>query len=84
MSVTTQHARGSIVGSSLRLTQFHSDTLFVLFFFFVCLFFVFVFLQYREILRHQARALITFAGLIPYRLPGDTNARLVQLEVLMN
>ena len=53
---------------------------------FFCLFFVFVFvfLQYREILRHQARALITFAGLIPYRLPGDTNARLVQLEVLMN
>ncbi|XP_067049667.1 nuclear pore complex protein Nup93-like [Acropora muricata] len=40
--------------------------------------------KYREILRHQARALITFAGLIPYRLPGDTNARLVQLEVLMN
>lgn len=40
--------------------------------------------KYREILRQQARALITFAGLIPYRLPGDTNARLVQLEVLMN
>jgi len=41
-------------------------------------------LQYRDILRRQARALITFAGLIPYRLPGDTNARLVQMEVLMN
>lgn len=40
--------------------------------------------QYRDILRRQARALITFAGLIPYRLPGDTNARLVQMEVLMN
>jgi len=40
--------------------------------------------RYRDILRRQARALITFAGLIPYRLPGDTNARLVQLEVLMN
>ena len=42
------------------------------------------FFQYRDILRRQARALITFAGLIPYRLPGDTNARLVQMEVLMN
>jgi len=35
-------------------------------------------------LRSQARALITFAGMIPYRMPGDTNARLVQMEVLMN
>ncbi|KAK6480135.1 nuclear pore complex protein Nup93-like [Huso huso] len=35
-------------------------------------------------LRTQARALITFAGMIPYRLAGDTNARLVQMEVLMN
>jgi nuclear pore complex protein Nup93 len=35
-------------------------------------------------LRKQAKALIVFAGLIPYRLPGDTNARLVQMEVLMH
>ncbi|KAI0235619.1 Nuclear pore complex protein Nup93 [Lamellibrachia satsuma] len=35
-------------------------------------------------LRSQARALITFAGMIPYRMPSDTNARLVQMEVLMN
>ncbi|XP_069757463.1 nuclear pore complex protein Nup93 isoform X4 [Narcine bancroftii] len=35
-------------------------------------------------LRCQARALITFAGMIPYRMAGDTNARLVQMEVLMN
>ncbi|XP_039618922.1 nuclear pore complex protein Nup93 isoform X2 [Polypterus senegalus] len=35
-------------------------------------------------LRSQARALITFAGMIPYRMAGDTNARLVQMEVLMN
>ena len=34
--------------------------------------------------RERARALITFAGMIPYRMPGDTNARLVQMEVLMN
>ncbi|GAA6085451.1 nuclear pore complex protein Nup93 [Tachysurus ichikawai] len=37
-----------------------------------------------SILRGQARALITFAGMIPYRMAGDTNARLVQMEVLMN
>ncbi|XP_029464579.1 nuclear pore complex protein Nup93 [Rhinatrema bivittatum] len=35
-------------------------------------------------LRSQARSLITFAGMIPYRMSGDTNARLVQMEVLMN
>ncbi|EDO41551.1 predicted protein [Nematostella vectensis] len=40
--------------------------------------------QLRMILRRQARSLLTFAGLIPYRMPGDTNARLVQMEVLMN
>ena len=39
---------------------------------------------YLEELRDHARALITFAGMIPYRMPGDTNARLVQMEVLMN
>jgi len=35
-------------------------------------------------LREKAKSLITYAGMIPYRLPGDTNARLVQMEVLMN
>ena len=40
--------------------------------------------QYLAYLRGQARALITFAGMIPYRMPGATNARLVQMEVLMN
>ena len=40
--------------------------------------------KYLEQLRDQARAIITFAGMIPYRMPGDTNARLVQMEVLMN
>ncbi|XP_075555555.1 nuclear pore complex protein Nup93-like [Dermacentor variabilis] len=38
--------------------------------------------QKRE-LRSQARAIIMFAGSIPYRMPGDTTARLVQMEVLM-
>jgi len=40
--------------------------------------------QYLMKLRSQAQALIMFAGMIPYRLPGDTNARLVQMEILMN
>ncbi|OWF34740.1 Nuclear pore complex protein Nup93 [Mizuhopecten yessoensis] len=39
---------------------------------------------FLNFLRSQARALIMFAGMLPYRLPGDTNARLVQIEVLMN
>ena len=34
--------------------------------------------------REMAKSIITFAGMIPYRMPGDTNARLVQTEVLMN
>ncbi|XP_075045076.1 nuclear pore complex protein Nup93 isoform X2 [Mixophyes fleayi] len=37
-----------------------------------------------SVLRSQAHALITFAGMIPYRMSGDTNARLVQMEILMN
>ncbi|PIK35818.1 putative nuclear pore complex protein [Apostichopus japonicus] len=40
--------------------------------------------RHQSSLRMQAKSLITFAGMLPYRLPGDTNARLVQLEVLMN
>ncbi|XP_015787452.1 nuclear pore complex protein Nup93 [Tetranychus urticae] len=35
-------------------------------------------------LKAKARLLITYAGMIPYRMPGDINARLVQLEVTMN
>ncbi|KAL8622106.1 hypothetical protein ACOMHN_056591 [Nucella lapillus] len=35
-------------------------------------------------LRAEAKMLIMFAGMLPYRLPGDVNARLVQIEVLMN
>uniref|UniRef100_F6UXH9 Nuclear pore protein n=1 Tax=Ciona intestinalis TaxID=7719 RepID=F6UXH9_CIOIN len=33
--------------------------------------------------RRYARSLITFAGMLPYHLPGDATARLVQLEVQM-
>lgn len=39
---------------------------------------------YMNSIRTRARALVTFAGLLPYVMPGDTNARLVQLEVTMN
>lgn len=35
-------------------------------------------------IREKARTLITFAGMIPYRMSGEVNAKLVQLEVLMN
>ena len=40
--------------------------------------------QRRADLRHLAKTLITFAGMLPYQMPGDTNARLVQMEVLMS
>uniref|UniRef100_A0A1B0G339 Nuclear pore protein n=1 Tax=Glossina morsitans morsitans TaxID=37546 RepID=A0A1B0G339_GLOMM len=35
-------------------------------------------------LRQQAKALTNMAATIPYRMPGDTNKRLVQTEILMN
>ncbi|CAG9768838.1 unnamed protein product [Ceutorhynchus assimilis] len=35
-------------------------------------------------LRQQAKTLTNFAGMLPYRLPGDTNAKLVQMEILMH
>jgi len=38
---------------------------------------------YLKYLRSQAKTLTMFAGMLPYRLPGDTNARLVRTEVLM-
>lgn len=40
--------------------------------------------KYLEELKGQAKAIITYAGMIPYRMPGDTNARLVQMEVMMS
>lgn len=40
--------------------------------------------SFLNYLRAQAKTLIMFAGMLPYRLPGDVNARLVQIEVLMN
>ncbi|CAK9828479.1 Nuclear pore complex protein Nup93 [Anthophora retusa] len=34
-------------------------------------------------LREQARALTSFAGTLPYRMPNETNSKLVQMEILM-
>ncbi|XP_018336593.1 nuclear pore complex protein Nup93-like [Agrilus planipennis] len=38
-------------------------------------------LQY---IRDQARVITNFTGMLPYRMPGDTNSRLVQMEILMH
>ncbi|KAI9580747.1 nuclear pore complex protein Nup93-1-like [Glossina fuscipes] len=35
-------------------------------------------------LRQQAKAITNMAAAIPYRMPGDTNRRLMQTEILMN
>jgi predicted esterase len=35
-------------------------------------------------LREQSRAIIIFAGMIPFRIPSDTNARLVRMDVFMS
>lgn len=35
-------------------------------------------------LRDRANALTSMAATIPYRMPGDTNSRLVQTEILMH
>jgi len=52
--------------------------------FFSLLLLLLLLLLLKQQLRSQARALITFAGMIPYNMAGDTNARLVQMELLMN
>ncbi|XP_072390532.1 nuclear pore complex protein Nup93-1 [Diabrotica undecimpunctata] len=35
-------------------------------------------------LREQAKCLTNFTGMLPYRMPGDTNSRLMQMEILMH
>lgn len=35
-------------------------------------------------LREQAKAITVMAATVPYRMPGDTNARLIQTEILMH
>lgn len=35
-------------------------------------------------LRERAKAITSMAATIPYRMPGDTNSRLVQTEILMH
>lgn len=39
--------------------------------------------KYMKMLKKQAETFITFGGMVPYRMPGDTVARLVQKEILM-
>ncbi|PSN56287.1 Nuclear pore complex protein Nup93 [Blattella germanica] len=41
-------------------------------------------LEQLSYLREKARAITSFAGTVPYRMPGDTNSRLVQMEILMH
>ncbi|XP_017780537.1 PREDICTED: nuclear pore complex protein Nup93-like [Nicrophorus vespilloides] len=36
------------------------------------------------VIREQAKVLTNFTGMLPYRMPGDTNSRLVQMEILMH
>ncbi|GLV42360.1 Nucleoporin 93kD-1 [Carabus blaptoides fortunei] len=42
------------------------------------------FLRQLQFVREQAKAVTNFAGTVPYRMPGDTNTRLVQMEILMH
>lgn len=37
-----------------------------------------------KFLREQAKAITVMAATVPYRMPGDTNARLIQTEILMH
>jgi nuclear pore complex protein Nup93 len=37
-----------------------------------------------NVIRSKAKAIISYAGMIPYRMPRETNAKLVHLEVIMN
>lgn len=68
-------------------TEKKTETL--MYFYFLTLLFecVFItlgfFIQNLNNIRKQARALTTFIGMIPYRMPGDTHTRLVHLQSLM-
>lgn len=35
-------------------------------------------------LREQAKSITNFTGMLPYRMPGDMNSRLIQMEILMH
>ena len=37
-----------------------------------------------KFLREQAKAITVMAATVPYRMPGDTNARLIQTEIMMH
>lgn len=40
--------------------------------------------QRLEKFRNQARALVTYTGMIPFRMPGITNAELIRLQSAMS
>lgn len=40
--------------------------------------------QQLTFIRDQAKALSNMAATVPYRMPGDTNSRLVKTEILMH
>lgn len=40
--------------------------------------------QQLKHLREQAKCLTNFTGMLPYRMPGDINSRLIQMEILMH
>lgn len=41
-------------------------------------------MQQLQHLREKAKAITNMAATVPYRMPGDTNKRLVQTEILMH
>lgn len=43
-----------------------------------------IYFQQLTFIRDQAKALSNMAATVPYRMPGDTNSRLVQTEILMH
>lgn len=47
-------------------------------------FFLYLQQQMLSYITEKASAITNFAGSIPYRMKGDTNSRLVQMEILMH
>lgn len=41
-------------------------------------------LQQLAYLRSQAKVVANFAGSIPFRMPGEANSKLIQMEILMH
>lgn len=39
--------------------------------------------QALQRIRDRAKAIVNYAGMIPFRMPGNTNTQLIQMEVAM-